>query len=122
MTADGGLSPEIRAWLAGAGSRLNEPVREDRREDVQARLDAFAAIEADLRSAESSDDARRFLAAGWRPPTAVAALVAAARTETAERIAAAIEAARNGGRRIEPYSNHYNAGVTEAARIARETR
>lgn len=35
---DGGLSPEARAWLTGAGQRLNEPVREERSEDVHARL------------------------------------------------------------------------------------
>lgn len=140
---DGGLSPEVRAWLAGAGNRLNEPVREDPREIVQARIDAltalppitlpahpegeYVALEVALREEVGDEDGalsvvQVALAAGWRPPGGIAALVAAARTETAERIAAAIEAARNGGRRIEPYSNHYNAGVTEAARIARETR
>lgn len=123
---DGGLSPETRAWLAGAGNRLNEPVREDQPEDVQARLDAFAAIEVDLRSAESSDDARRFLAAGWRPPTAIAALVAAARAETAERIARKIGDVQTSAVGTGPDRNDFERGWLHAAQcaavIARETR
>lgn len=42
MTTDEGLTAGTQAWLAGAGQRLNEPVREDRREDVQARIDEIA--------------------------------------------------------------------------------
>lgn len=141
MTADGGLSPATRAWLAGAGSRLNEPVREDQREDVQARLEAaadtavglgYAVLRAELVAAMKqgysmhgdgllANMAGQVLAAGWVSPAGAEALVEAARAETAERIAAAIEAARDGGLRVAPYSNHYNAGVTHAARIARET-
>lgn len=113
---DGGLSPETRAWPSGAGSRLNEPVREDRPEDVQTRVDALTTPAAEGRAVEPDPWLRRYY------PDEVAALEEAARAETAERIAAAIEAARDGGRRIEPYSNHYNAGVAEAARIAREAR
>lgn len=120
----GGLSPETQAWLSGAGTRLNEPVRQDRREDVQARGDAFAAIEADLRS--DSDDALSLLAAGWRPPTAIAALVAAARAETAERIAVAIEGstqlAGDQSTAWNPYTDGRLAQARKDAQIARETR
>jgi hypothetical protein len=103
MTTDEGLSEGARAWLAGAGNRLNEPVREDRPGDVQARLDPpvalpvvtlpphpegeYVALETDLRQVLDDDDAltavQRALAAGWRPPGAITALIEAARTETA---------------------------------------
>jgi phytoene/squalene synthetase len=43
---DDGLSPQTRAWLAGAGNRLSEPVREDRPEDVKARLDQHSGAAA----------------------------------------------------------------------------
>jgi len=55
------------------------------------------------------------LAAGWVPPETVTA----ARSETAERIAAEIEAAMDGGRRMEPFWAQNDDGMARAVRIAR---
>lgn len=50
-----------RAWLAGAGSRPNEPGRQDRPEDVQARLGQHPQVGPRWTLTEA--EASRFLAA-----------------------------------------------------------
>lgn len=142
---DDGLSPQVQAWLASAGSRPNEPGREDRPEDVRARVDALDPPAAEIRAVglrrreeldswlrryafHPSDAVKAALAvvdAGWKHPDEVAELVAAVRAETAELIRRTIEAAArelNRPHDKDDLDRGRVAGLWDAARIARETR
>lgn len=143
----GGLSEGTRAWLAGAPQRRGQPVAVDRPEDVQARLDAaaskppavtlpphpegeYVALEVALRDQVGDEDealsvVQVTLAAGWRPPGEIAALVAAAQADTARRIAAAIRVAAataTQGLGRDDLDRGRVAGLGEAARIAGNSR
>ena len=125
--------------LNGAATRKTEPAREDHQEDVAARLvpkwsqpqtgpvgEARARVAAAVTRIiggppEGAPELIR-LAVRIVDSPELAALVDAVRADEREHVAKAIDRAKDGGHRAEPYAAHYDAGVFTAALIARAAR
>lgn len=114
------------------GEAVAEVVRAEKADQVPLDNEERETLELALREWLDDDDAtsaaQHVIGADWRPPTEVAALVAAARVETAERIAAALLAYAAEPEQSPGYDGHPLALFStaccyeHAARLVREIR